>query len=224
MGPSGGGKSTLFKLLLGFNYPQTGGISLLGRPASEYSLKELRNLFAYVPQEPYLFSGTIAENIANGNLKATREEIIIAAEQANAHEFISKLPEGYDTPVGERGVFLSGGEKQRIAIARAVLKNAQILLLDEATSSLDNESEALVQEALENLMQERTSLVIAHRLSTVEQADRILVMDQGRIVEEGTHASLLATGGLYTRLHQLQFTNNGPENTTTNESLRAVNI
>lgn len=224
VGPSGGGKSTLFKLLLGFNYPQTGGISLLGRPASEYSLKELRNLFAYVPQEPYLFSGTIAENIANGNLKATREEIIIAAEQANAHEFISKLPEGYDTPVGERGVFLSGGEKQRIAIARAVLKNAQILLLDEATSSLDNESEALVQEALENLMQDRTSLVIAHRLSTVEQADRILVMDQGRIVEEGTHASLLATGGLYTRLHQLQFTNNGTENTTTNESLRAVNI
>lgn len=205
VGSSGGGKSTFFKLLLGFNFPQTGCISMLGKPASEYTLRQIRDIFAFVPQEPYLFSGTIRENIAHGNLAATEEQIIEAAKQANAHEFIAMLPEGYATMVGERGVFLSGGEKQRIAIARAILKDCEILLLDEATSALDNESEALVQEALENLLQDRTSVVIAHRLSTVEKADRILVMDQGQIVEEGTHQELLGQNGIYTRLHQLQF-------------------
>jgi ATP-binding cassette subfamily B protein len=205
VGPSGGGKSTLFRLLLGFNFPQSGCISLMGKPASDYTLREIRELFAFVPQEPYLFSGTIGENIAHGDLDAFEAGIKAAAKQANAHEFIGKLPDGYNTMVGERGVFLSGGEKQRIAIARAIIRDAEILLLDEATSSLDNESESLVQEALEDLMQERTSLVIAHRLSTVEQADRILVLDQGSIVEEGTHTDLLSQGGLYARLYQMQF-------------------
>ena len=205
VGPSGGGKSTFFKLLLGFNFPQTGCISMMGKPASEYTLKQIRELFALVPQEPYLFSGTIRENIAHGSLIASDEQIIMAAKQANAHEFIERLPEGYETLVGERGVFLSGGEKQRIAIARAIIRDADILLLDEATSALDNESEALVQEALDDLLQKRTSIVIAHRLSTVENADRILVMDQGNIVEEGTHESLLSQAGLYARLHYMQF-------------------
>ena len=205
VGPSGGGKSTLFRLLLGFNFPQSGCISLMGKPASDYTLREIRELFAFVPQEPYLFSGPIGENIAHGDLDAFEAGIKAAAKQANAHEFIGKLPDGYNTMVGERGVFLSGGEKQRIAIARAIIRDAEILLLDEATSSLDNESESLVQEALEDLMQERTSLVIAHRLSTVEQADRILVLDQGSIVEEGTHTDLLSQGGLYARLYQMQF-------------------
>lgn len=205
VGASGGGKSTFFNLLLGFNFPQRGCISMMGRPASEYTLHEIRELFALVPQEPYLFSGTIRENIAHGSLIASDEQIIMAAKQANAHEFIERLPEGYETLVGERGVFLSGGEKQRIAIARAIIRDADILLLDEATSALDNESEALVQEALDDLLQKRTSIVIAHRLSTVENADRILVMDQGSIVEEGTHESLLSQAGLYARLHYMQF-------------------
>ena len=205
VGASGGGKSTFFKLLLGFNFPQTGCVSIMGKPASEYTLKQIRELFAFVPQEPYLFSGTIRENIAHGSLNASDEQIIAAAKQANAHEFIEKLGDGYETVVGERGVFLSGGQKQRIAIARAIIRNADILLLDEATSALDNESESLVQAALENLLQNRTSIVIAHRLSTVENADRILVMDQGSIVEEGTHADLLRQAGVYARLYQMQF-------------------
>ncbi len=208
VGPSGGGKSTLFKLILGFNFPQNGCISVMGKPASNYTIENLRNLSAFVPQDPYLFSGTIYENISYGKNDATKEEIIEAAKKANAHEFIENLEKGYNTIVGERGAFLSGGQKQRIAIARAIIKNAELLLLDEATSALDNESEALVQKALDELMQEKTSIVIAHRLSTIEKADRILVMDKGTIVEEGTHAQLLSQDGLYAKLYNLQFEEN----------------
>lgn len=207
VGPSGGGKSTLFKLLLGFNFPQSGCISFMGKPASKYTIEEIRNLLAFVPQEPYLFSGSVLENIAYGLDNANQEQIIAAAKQANAHEFVENLDEGYNTMVGERGTFLSGGQKQRIAIARAIIKNAEILLLDEATSALDNESEALVQKALDELMEEKTSIVIAHRLSTIEKADRILVMEHGTIVEEGTHSELLAQHGVYSKLYNLQFKN-----------------
>lgn len=200
VGPSGGGKSTLFKLLLGFHFPQVGEVSFMEKEAQNYTLEEIRDFTAFVPQEPYLFSGTVYENIAYGNEKATREDVVKAAKQANAHDFIENLEKGYDTLVGERGSYLSGGQKQRIAIARAIVKNAEILLLDEATSALDNESEVLVQGALDELMKEKTSIVIAHRLSTIEKADRILVMDQGTIVEEGTHEELLKQGGLYAKL------------------------
>jgi len=158
-----------------------------------------------VPQETTLFGGPIRENIGYGKLGASNEEIEAVARAAHAHEFISEFPEGYDTVVGERGVKLSGGQRQRIAIARALLKNPAILILDEATSSLDSESERLVQDALETLMQGRTTFVIAHRLSTVRRADRIIVLDQGRIVEEGSHDELLAGGGLYKRLYEIQF-------------------
>ena len=205
VGPSGSGKSTLLRLILGFVYPQSGCLSIMGKPASEYTLEEIRDLVAFVPQDPYLFSGSVRENLAYGRPGAAEAEIIAAAKGANAHEFIEALEEGYDTLVGERGIFLSGGQKQRIAIARALLKDAEILLLDEATSSLDNESEALVQSALEQLMQGRTSIVVAHRLSTIERADRILVMDQGEIVEQGTHRELLERGGVYASLYNLQF-------------------
>lgn len=205
VGPSGGGKSTFFKLILGFNFPQSGCISVMGKPASNYTLDHIRDLIAYVPQDPYLFSGSVYENISYGKDCAQEQEIIAAAKQANAHQFIEDLEEGYDTMVGERGSFLSGGQKQRIAIARAIIKNAEILLLDEATSALDNESEALVQEALDELMQEKTSIVIAHRLSTIEKADRILVMDKGTIAEQGTHAELLDLDGIYANLYNLQF-------------------
>jgi ATP-binding cassette, subfamily B, bacterial MsbA len=168
-------------------------------------LKELREAIGMVPQETILFSGTIRENIAYGRLEATVEEIQEAARAANAHLFISEFPDGYETIVGERGVKLSGGQRQRVAIARALLKNPAILILDEATSSLDSESERLVQDALETLMRGRTTFVIAHRLSTVRRADRILVLNEGRIVEEGTHAELLTRGGLYKQLHDIQF-------------------
>lgn len=205
VGPSGGGKSTLFKLLLGFNFPQSGCISYMGKPASKYTLEDIRNLLAFVPQDPYLFSGTVFENISYGLDNCTEDQVKAAAKQANAHEFIENLDEGYNTLVGERGAFLSGGQKQRIAIARAIIKNAEVLLLDEATSALDNESEALVQKALDELMEEKTSIVIAHRLSTIEKADRILVMDKGTIVEEGTHEALLSLNGVYAKLYNLQF-------------------
>ena len=205
VGPSGAGKSTMAALILRFYDPQKGQIKFDGIPASEFSLHELRNQMAIVPQDILLFGGTIKENIAYGNPDASEDEIIEAAKKANAHDFIMSFPEAYDTMVGERGVQLSGGQRQRVAIARAVLKNPVILILDEATSSLDSESEKLVQDALDQLMKNRTSFVIAHRLSTIKNADQILVLEQGKILETGTHQDLVQKdGGLYQKLIQLQ--------------------
>jgi len=206
VGPSGSGKSTMAALILQFYHPQNGTISFDGKPASDYSLTDIRNQVAIVPQDVLLFGGTINENIAYGKLTATEDEIIQAAQRANAHAFIMSFPEGYNTVVGERGVKLSGGQRQRIAIARALLKNPAILILDEATSSLDSESERLVQEALEELMKNRTSIIIAHRLSTIREADKIIVLEKGKIVESGSHQELLANEqGLYRYLSALQF-------------------
>ena len=205
VGPSGAGKTTLANLLLRFYEPDAGRILLDGRDLRDITLASLREVVGVVPQEPALFGGTIGENIAYGRLDAPQEAIEAAARAANAHGFIAELPEGYATIVGERGIRLSGGQRQRVAIARAILKDPRLLILDEATSSLDNESEAAIQAALERLMRGRTTLVIAHRLSTVERADRIVVLDRGRIVEEGTHAQLLVAGGLYARLYNRSF-------------------
>ena len=204
VGPSGAGKSTLFSLILGFNDPTTGKLLFDGTNSREISLESLRSQIAIVPQEVMLFGGTIHENIAYGKPTATREEIEQAATQANAHEFITDLPDGYQTLVGPRGTKLSGGQRQRIAIARAILADPKILLLDEATSALDSESERLVNEALERLMAGRTSLVIAHRLSTVRHADEILVISKGKLIEQGTHDQLLAANGTYRFLAETQ--------------------
>lgn len=204
VGPSGAGKSTAFSLVLGFNDPEKGKVCFDGRDATEISLQALRSQIAIVPQEVLLFGGSIRENIEYGRAGASQEEVEDAARQANAHDFIAELPDGYDTTVGPRGTKLSGGQRQRIAIARAVLADPRILLLDEATSALDSESERLVNEALEKLMQGRTSLVIAHRLSTVRHADRILVFNQGRIAESGTHDELIEKGGTYRYLVETQ--------------------
>jgi ATP-binding cassette subfamily B protein len=205
VGPSGAGKSTIFQLLLRFYDPQSGRILVDGVPLPELDPRALRGLIALVPQEPTTFGTSVAENIRYGRPDASDAEVREAARQAAADGFIMALPQGYETPIGERGVTLSGGQRQRIAIARAILKDAPLLLLDEATSALDAESERAVQVALDRLMRERTTLVIAHRLATVRQADRILVLDHGRIVEEGTHDMLVARGGLYARLAALQF-------------------
>lgn len=205
VGPSGVGKSTVFKLILGLYRPQFGEILVDGVPVSQYDPAVLRSLIALVPQDTILFEGSVRENIEYGRPGATDQEIQAAAIIANAHDFIVELPEGYDTNLGERGVRLSGGQRQRIAIARALLKDAPILLLDEATSSLDLESEAAVHEALDALMRDRTTLVIAHRLTTIQSADQILVMERGRIVESGTHVELIQQQGLYRRLYELQF-------------------
>lgn len=205
VGPSGAGKSTLFQLLMRFYDPLKGSVQIGGQAIDGLNLADLRGAMALVPQEPVIFAMSVADNIAMGRQAATREEIVEAAKAAHADEFIIKLEDGYDTLVGERGVTLSGGQRQRLAIARAILKDAPILLLDEATSALDAESEKLVQQALDDLMVDRTTLVIAHRLATVKKADRILVLDEGRLVEEGTHESLIAEGGLYSRLASLQF-------------------
>ncbi len=205
VGPSGAGKTTMVNLVGRFYDPTDGSIRVDGYDLRAVTVRSLRSQIAFVPQEPILFADTIAENIRYGRLDATPFEIDAAATAANATEFIARLPKGPDTIVGERGVRLSVGQRQRIAIARALLRDAPILLLDEATSSLDNESEFLVQQALDRLMRGRTTIVIAHRLSTVERAHRILVLDRGRIVEEGTHQELLGMGGLYHRLYTRKF-------------------
>ncbi len=205
VGPSGAGKSTLFQLALRFYDPTRGVVTLDGLVVSKLDPAALRAEIALVPQDSFIFGASVADNIAYGAPHATREAVVAAAQKAAADGFISALPQGYDTILGERGVTLSGGERQRIAIARAILKDAPVLLLDEATSALDAESETLVQRALETLMKGRTTLVIAHRLATIVNAQRILVIEAGCIVEEGTHASLLAAGGLYARLARLQF-------------------
>jgi len=206
VGPSGSGKSTMASLILQFYHPQNGTILFDGRAADEYSITDIRNQVAIVPQDVLLFGGSILENIAYGRLNASKEDIIQAAKRANAHQFILSFPEGYETIVGERGVKLSGGQRQRIAIARALLKNPSILILDEATSSLDSESERLVQEALEELMKDRTSIIIAHRLSTIREADKIIVLEKGEIIESGSHQELIGNEqGLYRYLSQLQF-------------------
>jgi ATP-binding cassette subfamily B protein len=204
VGPSGAGKSTVFSLILGFNRPESGRVLFDGNDAADLRLASLRHQIAVVPQEVMLFGGSIRENIEYGRPGATAAEIEEAAKQANAHDFIAALPEGYDTTVGPRGVKLSGGQRQRIAIARAILADPRVLLLDEATSALDTESERLVNEALERLMKGRTSLVIAHRLSTVRHADTILVLNHGRLIESGTHEELIARRGTYHLLAETQ--------------------
>ena len=205
VGPSGAGKSTLFNLIPRFYDLDSGSIRVDGHDIRHVTQSSLRRQIGIVPQETLLFGGSIRDNIRYGRLEASEDELIAAAVSANAHGFISELPQGYDTVVGERGMKLSGGQRQRVAIARAILKNPAILLLDEATSSLDNESEQLVQEALGNLMQNRTTLIIAHRLSTVRIAHRIAVLDKGAIIELGTHDVLMAQQGLYAKLYQMQF-------------------
>jgi ATP-binding cassette subfamily B protein len=206
VGPSGAGKTTVFQLLQRFYDVSGGSIALDGIDLREASLADLRARIALVPQEPVIFSGSLLENIRYGRREATDDEVRAAAAAAFVDEFVERLPDGYATEVGERGVRLSGGQRQRIAIARAMLKNAPLLLLDEATSSLDAASERVVQAALERAMHGRTTLVIAHRLATVQRADRILVLDQGRLADAGTHAELIARGGLYAQLAALQFT------------------
>ncbi len=205
VGPSGAGKSTVFGLLLRFYDPQSGSIRLNGTAIDAISLADLRSQIGIVPQEPVIFSSSAMENIRYGKPQASDDEVRAAAVAAFADEFIAQLPEGYDTFLGERGVRLSGGQRQRIAIARAMLKNPPLLLLDEATSALDAQSERMVQAALESAMQNRTTLVVAHRLATVQKADLIVVIDHGQVVEQGTHAQLVAQGGIYAGLAALQF-------------------
>jgi subfamily B ATP-binding cassette protein MsbA len=205
VGPSGAGKTTLVNMIPRFYDPTAGSIAIDGNDLRDVQLATLREQIGIVPQETLLFSGTIKENLRYGKLDATDDELFAAARAANADRFIRALPQGYETPVGERGVKLSGGQRQRVAIARALLKDPRILILDEATSSLDSESEGLVQEALERLMQNRTTFIIAHRLSTVQVAHRIVALESGRVVEQGTHAQLMALRGLYYRLYTLQF-------------------
>ncbi len=205
VGESGGGKSSLIKLIQRLHDPTTGAIFWDSTDLRDAKLSTLKHQIALVTQETVLFNDTIRYNISYGNPNATDAEVREAARIAFARDFIEELPNGYDTIVGERGTFLSGGQRQRIAIARAVLVNAPVLILDEATSALDAESERLVQKALANLMENKTSIVIAHRLSTVRRADKIVVMERGEIIQTGTHAELLEKGGVYKKLYELQF-------------------
>ncbi|MFH1699253.1 MAG: ABC transporter ATP-binding protein [Candidatus Zixiibacteriota bacterium] len=207
VGPSGAGKSTLFDLLPRFYDPQQGSIEIDGVNIKHVSVRSLRSLMGIVTQETFLFNDTVRNNIAYGLSDACEDDLVAAAKMANAYDFILRLPDKFETQIGNRGVMLSGGQRQRLAIARALLRNPDILIFDEATSSLDTESEVQVQEAINRLMQGRTTLVIAHRLSTITSADNILVMDKGRIVQQGNHQTLLKEGGLYARLYQLQFQN-----------------
>lgn len=204
VGATGGGKSSLVKLLMRFYEPTAGRIELDGRALADYPLEWLRRQIGWVAQDVFLFEGTVRENLAYGRPEAGFDALVAAARAADAHEFIARLPQGYDTPVGERGVKLSGGQRQRLSIARALLKDPPILLLDEATSAVDNETEAAIQRSLRRIAHQRTVVVIAHRLSTIVHADRIVVLDQGRIVETGTHAELLARGGAYATLWSVQ--------------------
>jgi len=208
VGMSGGGKTTLVNLIPRFYDVTEGAITIDGRDIRDVTVESLRGQIAIVAQQTILFNDTVRNNIAYGDIVKTEEEIVAAAKAANAHDFIVRLPMGYDTLIGEQGTKLSGGERQRISIARAILKDAPILILDEATSSLDSEAEIEVQEALENLMKGRTTLVIAHRLSTIRNADRIIVLVNGEIREEGTHETLLACQGEYCRLYNMQFKEN----------------
>ncbi|HEX6040910.1 ABC transporter ATP-binding protein, partial [Longimicrobium sp.] len=205
VGPSGAGKTTIAALIPRFWDVQEGRVTLDGTDVRQLRMADLREAVGLVPQETLLFSGTVRENIAYGRPDAPEAEVHAAARAAHAHEFIQLLSEGYDTRVGERGIKLSGGQRQRIALARAILKDPAVLILDEATSSLDAESEALIEDALNGLLRGRTTLIIAHRLSTVRRADRLLVLEGGCIVEEGAHADLIAAGGLYSRLYARQF-------------------
>ncbi len=205
VGPSGSGKSTIINLMMRLYDPQNGSVEINGMDLRDVSFASLREHVSYVGQETFLFSGTVKHNISVGRDNATEEEIIAAAKAANAHDFIMKMANGYDTKLGENGSGLSGGQRQRVAIARAMLRDADILILDEATSALDSESEALVRDALERLTHNKTSIVIAHRLSTINRADKIVVMDNGEVVEQGSRRELLETDGLYKRLHTIQF-------------------
>lgn len=205
VGPSGAGKTTIANLLPRFYEATEGSILVDGKDIRTVTMQSLRQQIGIVPQETVLFNGTVYDNILYGRLNATHEDVIAAAKAANAHNFIDRMPDQYQTQIGERGAKLSGGQRQRISIARAILKDPRILILDEATSALDTESEKLVQQALDKLMIGRTSFVIAHRLSTVQRADMIVVLDKGRLVEQGTHSELLASGGLYSTLYQVQF-------------------
>ena len=206
VGPSGAGKTTIFQLLMRFFDPNAGRITLDGVPLDAMAREDMRKAYALVPQDPVIFATTARENVRFGRPGASDAEVEEAATAAAAHEFLTKLPDGYESEVGERGVMLSGGQKQRIAIARAILRDAPVLLLDEATSALDAASERAVQEAVEKLSKDRTTIIIAHRLATVKKADRIIVLDEGKVVASGTHESLVAEGGIYARLAQLQFT------------------
>ena len=206
VGPTGAGKSTLVNLLPAFYEMTRGKITIDGQDTSSISLASLRHHIAVVSQEPFLFNGTILENIQYGKLDATKEEVVSAAKAANCHGFITELPDGYQSRVGERGVKLSVGEKQRVSVARALLANAPLLILDEATASVDTATERLIQEALEHLMEGRTTFVIAHRLSTIRNADQILVLKNGEITERGTHTELLEMDGLYAKLARIQNT------------------
>jgi ATP-binding cassette subfamily B protein len=200
VGPSGGGKTTITKLLLRFIDVNSGSISIDGQDISKVTQSSLRSSISYVPQEPLLFHRSLFENIAYGKKDASLEEVIAVSKIAHAHDFIKTLPNGYETMVGERGIKLSGGQRQRVAIARALLKQAPFLILDEATSSLDSESEKFIQDGLRELMKDKTALVIAHRLSTIKHLDRIIVLDDGKIVQEGTHSDLIKQKGLYSKL------------------------